>query len=471
MIYISISYYLFLLPLLLFYYLLPKKIRWTVLLVGSVFFYVLFYRLGWWIVLLTILLSFFFGLLINKTNGTIKKISFVLSIVIVVIPWFVTKRLGAISSSLIVPLGISFYTMQLIAYLSDVYQGKIQPDKNLAKYALFVSFFPQILQGPIPRYKQLQKQLIEGHEFDEKGVTKGFYYIIWGFFLKIVIADKISVFVNNVFDNCPLYTGVYIWVAAILYSIQIYADFLACTTLAQGVSKLFGIELVNNFERPYLSTSVKDFWKRWHISLSSWLKDYIYIPLGGNRKGEVRKEINLFLTFVVSGFWHGAGANYIVWGLIHAFYQMSSKYLSPVIEKMLTILGVGEKSASKLRLERLGTFFLVTMAWIIFRAENFRMALRLIKHMFFDVNPWVLFNDGLFSLGLIWKDWVVLILSIIVLFRVDIFHESGGSVSEKVMSYKLPIRWGITMGMIVVIVIFGTYGMGFNAQDFIYGGF
>lgn len=471
MTYISINYYLFLFPILILYYLFPKKIRWTMLLVGSILFYALFYKSGWWIILLTILLSFFLGLAINKANGIAKKVCLVLSIIVVVVPWIVTKRVELDSVSWIVPLGISFYTMQIIAYLSDIYQGKIKPEKNIAKYALFVSFFPQILQGPIPRYEQLQQQLVDGHEFDEKGFTKGFYYIIWGFFLKLVIADKASVFVNSVFDSFPLYTGIYIWVAAILYSIQIYADFLACTTLAQGVSKLFGIELINNFDRPYLSISVKDFWKRWHISLSSWLRDYIYIPLGGNRKGQLRKEINLVLTFIVSGFWHGAGLNYIAWGLLHAFYQMISKYLTPIIEKMLTIFGLGKNSASKIHLERLGTFLLVTIAWIIFRADNLRMALRLIKHMFFDINPWVLFNDGLFSLGLAWKEWGVLILSILVLYRVDIIHEAGCSISEKVMGYKLPVRWAISMGLIVVIVVFGTYGMGFNAQDFIYGGF
>lgn len=447
------------------------------LLVGSILFYILFYRSGWWIILITILVSYFCGLMLDKTDGIVKKIYFIFSITLVVLPWVVLKRGITIIDAhddivkWIVPIGISFYTMQLISYLADIYMCKIKPEKNMAKFALFVSFFPQVLQGPIPRYEQLHGQLIEGHEFDEKSFVKGIYYVIWGFFLKLVIADKASVIVDAVFDNCPLYTGVYIWTAAFLYSIQIYADFLACTTLAQGVAKMFGIELAENFKMPYLAVSVNDFWKRWHISLSRWLRDYIYIPLGGNRKGQVRKEINLVLTFLISGIWHGAGLNFIVWGMVHAFYQIISKYTTRIADILFTSVGASVEKTARMVLKRIGTFFWITMAWMIFRAENLRTALRLFKHMFFDVNPWILFNDGLFSLGLSWKEVIVLILSIIVLFKVDVKHENGVSISDYVLGLKLPVRWGITIGVIVIIMVFGTYGAGFNATDFIYGGF
>lgn len=371
----------------------------------------------------------------------------------------------------IVPLGISFYSLQIIGYLVDIYNKKINPQKNFLKYALFISYFPQIIQGPIPRYEQLQTQLIEGHKFKEDVFIRGFCYIIWGFFLKLVIADKAAVIVNAVFNNYPAYSGVYIWVASFLYSIQLYTDFLACTMLAQGVSRLFGIELVDNFKRPYFATSIKEFWKRWHISLSDWLRDYIYIPLGGNQRGRLHKYLNLIITFLISGIWHGVGIKFLVWGAIHAVYQIAGELLSKPKEKIYQLFQVSIDSKWKRRIKQVGMFMLVNWAWIIFRADTLGLGLRLIKHMFCEFNPWVLFNDRLFTLGLGWKEVLVLIFAIILLWQVEKRQEDGIIISEKIMCQCLPLRWLIYILGIVSIIIFGTYGFGFDAQDFIYGGF
>ena len=477
--YISLNYYLMVTAALVLYYVFPIKWRWTVLLTGNIVFYYCFYKTGWWIFLGTIVISYFVSILMSKFQGKKKGGLLAVGILGVTIPWFLIKNGNFILVSIlrrdsvhwIVPLGISFYTLQMIAYMMDIFHGKVLPQRNLAKFILFVSFFPQLIQGPISRYSQLQKQLVEGHRFDEEKFVKGFCYIIWGFFLKLVIADKAAVIVNTVFDNYPRYSGFYIWVASFLYSIQLYADFLACTTLAQGVSKLFGIEIIDNFARPYFATSIKDFWRRWHISLSSWLKDYIYISLGGNRCGKLRKNINLVITFFVSGIWHGAGYKFIFWGLMHAVYEILGNLTEKYRECLYEKLHVSKMSRKKRILKQMSTFLLVNWAWIIFRADTLTIGLKMIMHMIIDFNPWVLFNDRLFTLGLGWKEVIILLLAILILWRVSCYHEKGFSVSEKLMAQRLPIRWGIYMSAIIVILVFGTYGFGFNAQDFIYGGF
>lgn len=477
--YISINYYFLVAIAVALYYIFPSKYRWTILLVASVIFFYKFYYKGWWLLLATILVSYTCALAIKRIDASIKKSVLAIGIVAVITPWFLTRDITALSwgliksnpINLVLPMGISFYTLQIIAYMCDVYKGKIEPQRNLFKYALFISYFPQILQGPIPRYEQLQNQLIEGHKFDEHNFSKGICYIIWGFFLKLVIADKAGVFVNTVYGNYPAYAGAYLWVASILYSIQLYADFLACTILAKGVSKLFGVELIDNFMQPYFATSIKDFWRRWHISLSTWLRDYVYIPLGGNRKGQLSKFMNLLITFFVSGLWHGAGLRFIAWGMLHAFYQIIGELTNPVREEVYTKLRVAKDSRDKVIFKRIGTFLLVNWAWVIFRADSLKQGLGILKNMVVVINPWILFNNRLYTLGLDWKDWLVLILGILVMIYAGIKHEQGISVTDRVIARRLPIRWAIMIAAIVVIMLVGTYGFGFNNSDFIYGGF
>lgn len=478
MVYISLNYYVFIILALVMYYTVPVSKRWTILLVANAAFYIFFYKTGWWIFLVTIVTSYLLAVGIEKVQGTCRKLLLIIGIIGLVLPWLLTKNvnffgslLGQDTLSWIAPIGISFYTLQIIAYEVDVYTGKIESQKNIFKYALFISFFPQILQGPIPRYEQLNEQLIEGHKFDERKVVQGFCYILWGFFLKLVIADKAAVFVNTVFNNYPAYTGVYIWVASFLFSIQLYADFLACTSLAQGVAKLFGIELSDNFRQPYFATSIKEFWRRWHISLSTWLRDYVYIPLGGNRKGKFRKYVNLVITFLLSGIWHGSGFQFIFWGLLHAGYQIVGEFTSKARENIYLFFKIDSESKVKKQFRQIVTFLFVNWAWIIFRADNLSRGLSLIKHMFWEVNPWVLLNDRIFTLGLDGKEFLVLMVGITLLFVVGRLHENGISVSNRILNQRLPIRWGIYILTIIGIMIFGTYGFGFDTQDFIYGGF
>lgn len=479
MIYISLKYYALVLIALLLYYIFPVKFRWIVLLAGNVAFYAAFYKTGWWIFLGTIIFSYSITLIMDKLRGGARKAAFIAGILGVTVPWLLIKNsnfvieeiLGGKPVDWLVPLGISFYTLQLIGYMADVFMERIMPEKNIAKFALFAGYFPQLIQGPIPRYGQLQHQLTDGNRFDEEKIVKGFQLIIRGFFLKLVIADKAAIIVNTVFDNYPAYSGAYIWLASFLYSIQLYADFLACTTLARGVSGLFGIELASNFERPYYALSIKDFWRRWHISLSTWLRDYIYIPLGGNRKGKLRKYINLLITFFISGLWHGAGFKFLVWGLIHAVYQIIGELTFNLREKIYDICGIEPDSRKKRWIKQAGTFLLVNFAWIIFRTETLRKGFMLITDMVTEFNPWVLMNNRLFTLGLEWKEMVVLGAAIYFLHKVGKYQEEGNSAGDRVFKQPLLFRWGVYLAAIVGIILFGTYGFGFDAQDFIYGGF
>jgi D-alanyl-lipoteichoic acid acyltransferase DltB (MBOAT superfamily) len=224
----------------------------------------------------------------------------------------------------LLPVGISFYTFQALSYTMDVYRGEIYAEKNPAKYALFVSFFPQLVAGPIERSKNLLIQINERHYLEYDNVKNGLLIMVWGYFQKIVVADRAAILVNNVFENYENYAGFQIVIAAVLFAVQIYCDFAGYSSIAVGAAKVMGFRLMTNFREPYFAVSVRDFWSRWHISLSTWFKDYLYIPLGGNRKGPLRKYFNIIVTFLVSGFWHGADWNYIVWGGYTVYTKLSA---------------------------------------------------------------------------------------------------------------------------------------------------
>ena len=250
-----------------------------------------------------------------------------------------------------------------------------------------------------------------------------------------------------------------------------YTDFLSCTSFAQGTAELFGIYIIDNFHHPYFATSVKDFWRRWHISLSSWLRDYIYIPLGGNRKGTIRKYINLILTFAISGIWHGAGYKFLFWGMLHGFYQVMGDIIYPLKDKLYNRCYENYQKIILNKLNMVCTFCLITIAWIIFRADRLRIGLSMLKSIFTVHNLWILTDDSLFKLGLGWKEIIILILSLIILMLVSKKQEEGIKLREKILKCNIIVRWGIYILSIIFIMVFGTYGYGFDPQAFIYGGF
>jgi D-alanyl-lipoteichoic acid acyltransferase DltB (MBOAT superfamily) len=481
--YTSWNYYAMVIVLIIAYYALPKKIRWISLLAGSVFFYTqLIYRKKQIAIFIcSIVVSYIAGIVIekirNKDNKFLKRAVLAISILLTALPLLLEKLgdfmcgsvLHITKVSWIIPVGLSFYTLQLIAYMVDVYNGKTKAQLNPLKYGLFASFFPQIIQGPIPRYEKLNKELFEGNDYSFDNIIAGIQLVIWGFFLKYMIADKAAVIVNSVFDHYHAYSGGYIWIAGILYSMQLYADFLSCTTMSQGVAEMFGIHLDNNFMHPYFSTSIKDFWRRWHMSLSKWLRDYIYIPLGGNRKGKYHKWLNILITFAVSGLWHGGRWKFLIWGLLHALYQI----IGEVKDSLIDDKWIDTKSKRRVWIvfQRVVTFLLVMVAWIIFRADTFQASIEMIRTMIVGYNPWIWFDDSLFRLGLNWKECAALAFSIGVLFLVSYEQEKGRQLRKWISSQNIIVRWGIYLLAIWTIWICGSYGFGFDAKDFIYGGF
>ncbi len=312
--YTSWYYNIMLLLLIPAYYLLPKKHRWAVLFAGSMFFFVQLMqrKLQLFVFFGIAAMSWSAGLFIQKlrnNSGTaLRKTVLWAGILLTLLPLLTAKGLLAAGQSRfewLFVMGQSFFTLQIIAYLTDIYRGKISAQKNYLKYLLFISFFPQLIQGPIPRYEQLSGQLLEGNEYRFENLVGGAQLILWGFFLKYMIADKAAIAATPVFDQYRIYSGGYVWAGGLFYIIQLYADFLSCTTLAQGAAQLFGIRLTDNFRRPLFSESIKELWQKWHMSLGMWLRDYIYIPLGGNRRGRLRKWMNVIFTYAVSGLWHG----------------------------------------------------------------------------------------------------------------------------------------------------------------------
>ncbi len=478
MVYMSINFIIFLIVLLIIYYLVPQKYRWIILLGASIGFYYYIGKQEIWLFLLATLISYLCGIMLERINKAwLKKCIFLIGTCVIIFPLFMIKEgeflyhfISNKEINLIVPLGISFYTLQIISYLYDIYSGKFNAEHNLLRYMLFVFYFPQIVQGPIPRYEKINSQLQRGGIFNENMFTKGFISIVWGWFLKLMIADKAGIVVDTVFGDSEMYRGTYVMVAGVLYSIQLYADFQSCTCIARGVSELFGIELGKNFNHPYFSRNIAEFWRRWHISLSSWLRDYIYIPLGGNRKGNIRKYSNLMIVFIVSGIWHGAGYKFIVWGVMHGIYQVVGAVTKSFRKEIWHRMKIADDSPFLIFWQRAFTFICVMFAWIIFRAESLKEGLSMLQSVFTVYNPWILFNDDIFQLGLQWKEMLVLVISIFVLLKVSLIEEYG-SVRERILNYNIVLRWGIYIILIISIVVFGTYGFGFDAKDFIYGGF
>lgn len=368
----------------------------------------------------------------------------------------------------ILPVGISFYTFQALSYTMDVYRGEIYAEKNFLKYALFVSFFPQLVAGPIERSKNLLKQINKVHRFDVEKVRSGLLLMVYGFFQKVVVSEYLAIVVNNVYDNYTERTGYQLLIASICFAFQIYCDFGGYSNIAIGAARVMGFELMENFNAPYFSQSVAEFWRRWHISLSTWFRDYLYIPLGGNRKGKVRKQINLMIVFLVSGLWHGASMHYVIWGGINGLYQVIGSILKPVRKKAMQTLHIDENVFSHKFLKTVMTFGLIDVSWVFFRA-TFRQALSILKHiMMFWKSSWFSWGHNLEAMGLDAKTVWVLIIALLILFFADVCKYCRFDMNAFLLKQGIWMRWIIYMAAIFGILIFGIYGPSYDASEFIY---
>ena len=349
-----------------------------------------------------------------------------------------------------IPLGISFFTFQAVGYLMDVYYQRIKAEHNLWDYMLFVSFFPQIMSGPISKAKDLLPQIKTCRKFDATMATQGLKWFVWGLFLKVMMADRLGMYVDKVLDNYMFNSGTSCLLAVVYYSFQIYGDFAGYSFMAMGVGKLMGFNLINNFQRPYLSTSITDFWRRWHISLSTWLKDYVYIPLGGSRCSKGRNYWNIFVTFLVSGIWHGANWTFIFWGILHGVFQ--------VIEKMLG----WQKCTTSSKLIRFSrillTFVLVSIAWIFFRQPTIGDAFGGIERILTE-------HGALFKPSN--KDVVFSLLSIGIVVCTDLIREFQTKKFYRLVQAPIIVRWCMYYALLLLILLSGV----FDSSQFIYVSF
>lgn len=486
MIFTSVHFLLFFAAGSLIYYLVPRRTQWIFLFVLSMIFYWTGGRSAMPFLVISIISTYACAIIMEKFDCRWKKrLTLAVTLVLNLAVLFFLKyyeyfanvltlllNRTSISSSfpnfnLYLPLGISFYTLQTAGYCIDIYRGKYPAQRNLAKYALFALFFPAILQGPIGRYDTLAHQLTKPHEFDEEQLISGLELMLWGYFKKMVIADRAAILVNQVYSNTLNYVGLELLIAAVFYSFQLYADFSGYMDIASGVAEVFGIRIAQNFSRPYFSRSIQDFWRRWHMTLSFWLRDYIYIPLGGNRKGKARKYLNIMIVFFVSGIWHGVGIHYIIWGLLHGLYQVVGAFLMPLRNRAMRLFRIDKTCLSHRILQSVFTFFLVTIAWIFFRAPDTSAAVEIITSMFSEFNPWILFDGSLYSMGLNIKNFWLAICSFGFMLLVEMLQRSH-KLRDTLHKQNWPFRLCVYITGLFAVLIFGAYGSGYNAADFIY---
>lgn len=371
----------------------------------------------------------------------------------------------------ILPVGISFYTFQALSYSIDVYRNEVQVEKNFLKYALFVSFFPQLVAGPIERTSHLLSQIrtIADRKIDVEKMYHGFVLMLWGLFMKMVIADRIVVVVDTVFDRYYTYGGTALILAAFAFAIQIYCDFSSYSTIAVGAAEVLGFSLMENFAAPYLAGSVKEFWSRWHISLSTWFRDYLYIPLGGNRCSKLRHYRNILITFLVSGLWHGASLNFIVWGGIHGALQIMEDALAPVIRKINAKFSIKTDCFSYKATRVAKTFLLVDLAWVFFRAPGLGVAMDYIRRIVLDFDPWALSQEVIYTLGLDRGEVGILFIALLVLCVADFLkYFKKQSIVDALLNQNIFFQYICIVLLVLSIFVFGAYGPAFDAQAFIY---
>lgn len=433
-----------------------------IILLGSSKYELLFY-MGY------VLVIYLCGLFVHKSKKWL-----VFLVIIGVLPLLVFKYIGLLGiQSTFFPIGISYVTFKSLAYICDVYKGKCEREKNILVLFSYILFFPELFIGPIDKTDGLLVQLknYNAESINYCMFVEGINLILWGLFQKMVIADRIGIYVNTIYNQIYSKEGFEVLIAVLLYSVQIYLDFSGCTNIILGIGRLMGYKLPINFMRPYLAITVSDFWRRWHVSLTNWLREYIYIPLGGSKKGILRKNINIIIVFVISGVWHGSGMNFFVWGLLNGIFQvvggLTLKWRNSIIKKA----GFEVESSFIVLIRRIGVFFWMTVAWTFFRAESVGQALLVFRKILSSWNPGVLFDGSLYKCGLNQRNWFVMFVFIIIVCIVEYMSEKGTRWQQKYRESHFIIKGLIWYALIVAIIVFGIYGSGYDAAQFIYENF
>lgn len=358
--------------------------------------------------------------------------------------------------NIILPVGISFYTFQTLSYTIDIYRNQLKPTKDPLAFFAFVSFFPQLVAGPIERASHLLPQFFKVHKFDYQQIKSGLLLMAFGLFKKMVIADRAAILANQVYNDPSSYHGYQVIIATLCFAFQIYCDFSGYSDIAIGAGRTMGFDLMRNFDSPYFSKSITEFWRRWHISLSTWFRDYVYIPLGGSRDGKYKTFFNLFLVFLISGLWHGAAITFVIWGAIHGIIIVIEKATSKFRKQLFS-----KSSHLQNALGLITTFIIVCISWVFFRANSFHEAILVLTNMFKPVT-----SDSFFSLGLNEREFTVLICALLVLLLKDLFDRKDKWLT-KLHDQVFVLRWITYLVIALSIIYYGVYGSD-SGSEFIY---
>jgi len=508
--FISITFLAFLCLTFLAYFIIPLNFRWMVLLVASL----IFYCSNGWTNLLYVLTTAVVAYAVTRKMESIYAVQVdrsevaqqrkqakryvvfgIVAVALILVYFKIGNRvidavqsiwaLESLDISILMPLGISYYTFSIISYMADVYWKKDEVEHNFFKLLLYMIFFPHILQGPIARHKKLASQLVEGHTFEYTRFCYGLQRIVWGYFKKMVIADRFVIIVNTVFGNYTEYTGLVFIVATLAAAIHLYCDFSGCMDIGLGISECMGIKLEENFQRPFFAKSAAEFWRRWHITLGAFYKDYIYMPLVispkliklsqfGREKFSKRfgksimTIVPLVCVWAFTGFWHGTGLNYILWGCYWGGIIMFSNVFAPEIKKLTDKLHIDTSAPWWGWWQMVRTFLIFCGSRLLTAPGDITVTWEVMKRIFAEFNIWILFDGTLWNLGLDYPDFCVGILAVALLWWVSLQQEKGIVMRDKVAALPIVLRWAVYYAGIFAILIFGMYGPGYEASSFVY---
>lgn len=484
MLFNSVNFLFFFIIVTGLYFILPHKYRWVLLLAASCYFYMAFVPVYILILGFTILIDYFAGILIEQAEGKTRKTFLFCSLaanigILAVFKYynFINDGISALFRqaghnthlsylSILLPIGLSFHTFQAMSYTIEVFRGKQKAERHFGIYALYVMFYPQLVAGPIERPQNLLHQFYEKHYIEYKRMSDGLKLMGWGLFKKIVIADRLGILVDNVYNDPYHHHGLSFVIATVFFAVQIFCDFSGYSDMAIGIAKVMGFNLMRNFNSPYHAKTIKEFWGRWHISLSTWFKDYVYIPLGGNRVPVNRWCFNILVVFLISGLWHGASLTFVVWGALHGCYFIFGELTQKVRVRMSNFIGLNKIPRFHNMLQTLVTCALVCLAWVFFRAKSIGVALYVIRSMLLstgtDILNLVYHHPSTLNLGLMGTELLIALASIVFL---EIVHllQSRMNLMETLRKQPFLLRWGIYYIFLVVLVLYSV-----ASRQFIY---
>ncbi len=471
MLFNSFSFVIFYILITTAYFVFPHKYRWLILLSGSCYFYMAFVPVYILILGFTIVIDYIAGISIENSVGRKRKALLIISLVanigiLAVFKYynFLNDNLGILLGNfnqenpipylhILLPIGLSFHTFQAMSYTIEVYRGNQKAERHFGIYSLYVMFYPQLVAGPIERPQNILPQMHAKHTFSYVNMVSGLKLMLWGFFKKLVVADRLSLYVDSVFNHSSFHNGTSVAIAAVFFAVQIYCDFSGYSDIAIGCARTMGFDLMKNFKRPYFSKSIKEFWSRWHISLSTWFRDYLYIPMGGNRVSPLKRYFNLLVVFLLSGIWHGANYTFIIWGFLHGLFLVFGQLLKPVTQRIQPERGLKKTiyNAGSMIL----TLTLVTLSWIFFRAASVDDALQLLSNLkTFGAVP---FTGGL-------NNFAHCLLAIFLLFAIEYKMEFLPHKYNLFYHPRIWVRYASLTAMIFIIILFGV----FSGGQFIY---